>query len=307
MYRKGDRTTGIRLLRFWLLVILTALSGSAIAAPGFTFLQIGVGAREGAMGGAGAALSTGSSAAYFNPANLTLVKRGGALLMLNRHFADITSQYLALTMRNGPWAITPHYLGTTVPDIELRDRPTREPAALFDSRNVALGLSIARESFAGLSFGATVNYLYEKIYKEASDGWGFDFGASWAAPISGLRLGAAVQNLGKASKFVAEAPDLPTLLRGGATFTTSLGKFGDATIAADWLSVRDQSPEQRFGLELATLNILRLRGGFISGVEALDATAGFGLYYHGLQFDYAYIPFREELGEGHRFAFGVEL
>ena len=304
---KGDRATGVRHLKLWLLVILTALSGPVMAAPGFTFLQIGVGAREGAMGGTGAALSTGPSAAYFNPANLTHAKRGGALLMLNRHFADITSQYLAVTMCSGPWAITPHYLGTSVPGIELRDRPTQEPIALFDSRNAALGVSVARELYAGLSVGATVNYLYEKIYIEASDGWGFDFGASWATPVSGLRLGTAVQNLGKASKFVAEAPDLPTLLRGGATFTKALGRFGEATIAADWLAIRDQSPEQRFGLELATLNILRLRGGFISGVEALDATAGFGLFYRGLQFDYAYIPFREELGEGHRFAFGVEI
>jgi hypothetical protein len=307
MYRKGNRTTGKRHLKLCLLVIMVTMSAPVMAAPSFTFLQIGVGAREGAMGGTGAAISSGPSAAYFNPANLTHAKRGGALLMLNRHFADITSQYLAVTMRRGSWAITPHYLGTTVPGIELRDRPTRDPVALFDSRNAALGVSVAREFYASLSVGATVNYLYEKIYKEASDGWGFDFGVSLATPVSGLRLGAAVQNLGKASKFVAEAPDLPTLLRGGVAFTKSLGRFGEATVAADWLSIRDMSPEQRFGLELSTLTILRIRGGFISGVEALDATAGFGLYYRGLQFDYAYIPFREELGEGHRFAFGVEL
>lgn len=287
--------------------MLVAVGGPVMAAPGFTFLQIGVGAREGAMGGAGAALSKGPAAAYFNPANLVRTKRGGALLMLNRHFADITSQYLAITMRSGPWAITPHYLSTTVPDIELRDRPTREPDALFDSRDAALGLSVARRVAFGLSLGATVNYLWEKIYIEASDGWGFDFGAAWAAPLVGLRLGAAVQNMGKASKFVAEAPDLPTLLRLGASFSQKLPVLGSVTVAADWLAIRDQTPEQRFGLELAPLVILRLRGGFVTGVEALRATAGFGLAYKGLQFDYAYIPFREHLGEGHRFAFGVEL
>jgi len=290
-----------------MLAMLVAVTGPALAAPGFTFMQIGVGAREGAMGGAGVALSQGPAAAYFNPANLAIGDRGGALLMLNRHFADITSQYAAITVRSGPWALTPHYLGTTVPDIELRDRPSQEPIALFDSRDAAIGLSIARRLPLGLSVGATVNYLWEKIYIEAADAWAFDFGAAWAAPLAGLRLGAAVQNNGKASKFVAEAPDLPTLFRGGASFTKGIGLVGSATVAADWVAVREQAPEQRFGLELATLQVLRLRGGLVAGVEAAQLTAGFGLAYKGFQFDYAYVPFREHLGEGHRFAFGVEL
>jgi hypothetical protein len=290
------------------MVLLMAMyAGRSVAAPGFAFMQIGVGAREGAMGGAGAASSQGPAAAYFNPANLAIGDKGGALVALNRHFADITSQYAAVTVRSGSWAFTPHYLGTTVPDIELRDRPSQEPIALFDSRDAALGLSIARRLPLGLSAGATVNYIWEKIYTEASDAWAFDFGAAWQAPISGLRFGAAVQNNGKASKFVAESPDLPALFRGGACFTESLGWIGSGTIAADWVAVKDQSPEQRFGLEVAALHILRLRGGFIGGVEAAQVTAGFGLAYKGFQFDYAYAPFREHLGEGHRFAFGVEL
>ncbi|MFH1011093.1 MAG: PorV/PorQ family protein [bacterium] len=290
-----------------MLVTLAVGIGPALAAPGFTFLQIGVGAREGAMGGVGAALSQGPAAAYFNPANLAMGDRGGALLMLNRHFADITSQYAAVTARSGPWAFTPHYLGTTVPDIELRDRPSQEPIALFDSRNAALGLSIGHRLPLGLHAGVTVNYLWEKIYTESSDAWAFDFGALWIPPFTGLRLGAAIQNIGKASKFVAESPDLPMLFRGGASFKRLFGPIGSATVAADWVAVKDQSPEQRFGVELATLQILRLRGGFVSGVEATQFTAGFGLAYKGFQFDYAYVPFREHLGEGHRFAFGVEL
>ena len=291
-----------------MLVMLIVLGGRPVmAAPGFAFLQIGVGAREGAMGGVGAALSLGPAAAYFNPANLAVGDRGGALLMLNRHFADITSQYAAITVRSGPWALTPHYLGTTVPDIELRDRPSQEPIALFDSRDAAIGLSIARRLPLGLSVGATVNYLWEKIYIEAADAWAFDFGAAWAAPLAGLRFGAAVQNNGKASKFVAEAPDLPTLFRGGASFTKGFASLGRATIGADWVAVKEQAPEQRFGLELATLQILRLRGGLVAGVEVAKFTAGFGLAYKGFQFDYAYAPFREHFGEGHRFAFGVEL
>jgi len=297
----------MRFLKMWLPVLLVAFGGPVIAAPGFTFLQIGVGAREGAMGGAGAALSRNPAAAYYNPANLVRSKRGGALLVLNRHFADIASQYMAITMRTGPWAITPHYLGTTVPDIELRDRPSQEPIDLFTGRDAALGISVARRLPLGLSVGGSVNYIWEKIYVEASDGWGFDFGAAWAAPLVGLRLGAAVQNLGEASKFVTEAPDLPTLLRAGASFSMGAGPLGSMAVAADWVAVKDQSPEQRFGVELAPLAILRLRGGLVYGVEAMRATAGFGLAFMGLQFDYAYIPFREDLGEGHRFAFGVEL
>ena len=289
------------------MLVAVLCAGPVAAAPGFAFLQIGVGAREGAMGGVGAALSQGPAAAYFNPANLAVGDRGGALLVLNRHFADITSQYAAITVRSGPWALTPHYLGTTVPDIELRDRPSQEPIALFDSRDAAIGLSIARRLPLGLSAGATVNYLWEKIYIEAADAWAFDFGAAWATPLAGLRLGAAVQNKGRASKFVAESPDLPTLFRGGASFTKGFGSLGRATIGADWVAVQEQAPEQRFGLELATLQILRLRGGLVAGVEAARFTAGFGLAYKGFQFDYAYAPFREHFGEGHRFAFGVEL
>ena len=53
------------------------------------------------------------------------------------------------------------------------------------------------------------------------------------------------------------------------------------------------------GGEIFYDNLIALRLGYISGYEAKGLTAGLGVYWQGINFDYAFTPYSYGLGTGH--------
>jgi hypothetical protein len=109
------------------------------------------------------------------------------------------------------------------------------------------------------------------------------------------------------NQFLAEKPVLPTTLRGGLAYEHPLAKIGSVMITADALAIRESAPQFKGGVEYRAPNYLALRAGYLEGLDAQSLSVGFGLFIKHIQFDYAFIPFREDLGDGHRFSLGLEL
>lgn len=294
--------------RFGILRLLAVmvLASAATAAPGVSFLEIPVGARENALAGAGAALITGPTSTTYNPATAAFTPRG-AVFMLTKHFADTRAEFFGVTLHHGRWAFTPHFWGTRVADIEYRTEPTRNPISTFDATNEAVGTAIAYRVSDRLSFGATGRYLHQKILYESSEGWSVDAGALALFPARGITAGLAVNHLGNMNYFLAEKPILPTTVRGGIAYERPLARVGSLLLTADALGIKESAPQFRGGVEYRAPNYLALRAGYVSGLEAQSVSVGFGLFIKHIQFDYAFIPYREELGDGHRFSLGLEL
>ena len=276
------------------------------AAPGVAFLEIPVGSRESALAGAGAALVTGPTSATYNPATVAFTPRGVAF-MLNKHFADTRAEFIGLTLRRGAWAFSPHFWGTRVADIENRTAPTQNPISTFDATNEAVGMSVAYHVSERVGAGITARYLHQKILYESAEGWSMDAGVLARFMERGLSAGLAVNHAGNMNLFLAEKPQLPTTLRGGLSYERSLGKLGFGMITVDALAIRESKPQIRGGLEYRAPNYLALRAGYVDGLDAQSLSVGFGLFIKHIQFDYAFIPYRENLGDGHRFSLGVEL
>ncbi len=290
-----------------LLLITVLISATAVAAaPGVSFLEIPVGARENALAGAGAALITGPTSITYNPATAAFTPRGAAF-MLTKHFADTRAEFFCVTLRHGRWAFTPHFWGTRVADIEYRTEPTRDPISTFDATNEAVGTAIAYQVNDRLSFGATGRYLHQKILYESSEGWSVDAGALVRFPVRGITAGLAVNHLGNMNYFLAEKPTLPTTVRGGIAYERSLARVGSLLLTADALGIKKSAPQFRGGVEYRAPNYFALRAGYVSGLDAQSVSVGFGIFIKHVQFDYAFIPYREELGDGHRFSLGLEL
>lgn len=286
------------------LVVLTSVS--AFAGTGLAFLEIPVGARESALGGAGVALVTGPTSAAYNPASTAFTKRSVAI-MLNRHFADTRAQYLGFTLRRGRLAITPHYWGTRVSDLEFRDQASRDPISSFDAISSAAGVALGWKLSERFAVGATGRYLYQKIHVEASDGWALDGGVMARDLVPHLTLGLAAQHYGHMSRFVSEEPTLPTTLRAGAAYEKSLGKPGTLLVTAEGQAVKENTPIYHAGIEYRAPEYVALRAGFVEGLEAQQMSFGFGLFLSSFRLDYAFVPYREGLGEGHRFSVGLDL
>jgi hypothetical protein len=288
-------------------LLLSFMAASAcFAGTGLAFLEIPVGARESALGGCGVALITGPTSAQYNPATPAFTPRGVAL-MLTKHFADTRAEFIGFTLRRGRFAFSPSYLGTRVSDIEYRDQPSVSPISTFDAVNSAVGTALAVRLSDHYSVGVAGRYLYEKIQFESSGGFAMDAGALARDVIPGLNIGAAVQNLGKMSSFINEAPQLPTTLRAGAAYEHPFSKIGSLMITAEAEVVRDNTPMFKGGIEYRAPGYIALRAGYVQGLDTQNISFGIGFYVAHYRLDYAFIPFKEDLGEGHRFSFSFDI
>jgi hypothetical protein len=290
----------------FLFIILMLAASAAQAATGFAFLEIPVGARESALGGCGAALVTGPTSVTYNPGAAAFMPRSVAL-MEARHFGDTRTQFVGFTVRHGIFALTPHYWGTRVSDIEFRNQASVDPISTFDAVNSSVGLTAAAQITSRYSFGVTGRYLYQKIQTASSDGYGIDAGAMARDVIKGLTLGLAAQHMGHMSMFTAEHPTLPMTLRGGAAYERNLSKVGTLLVTADAQAVKDHTPQFRGGVEFRAPGFVALRAGYVSGLAAQDLSLGLGLFYKRIRLDYAFIPYREDLGDGHRFSLTFDI
>jgi hypothetical protein len=291
------------------LSILT-LGGSlamADAPQGLTYLTIGVGGRVSGMGEAGVAMVDDPSAAYWNPAGLAVSDHSAAVFAYHNWLQDVSGQFAAGNYRWGSSALALDYLGLNVNDIEHRISPTAEPIGTFGSHDLAIGASYARDFGGGLRIGATFKYLWESIYVETSNGWAIDFGIQQDGVIPGLALGATLKDLGDMSALRNEAPSLPSRIRVGAAYALTQISQPQIMIAADAEKPFEGDLKGHFGLEVRPVKPLALRGGYIAGIETRSFTAGFGVDWAQFHVDYAYAPFKEDLGDGHRFSIGMDF
>jgi len=303
---KDERRKIGSLFRSAILIALVVVATRSFAGTGLAFLEIPVGARESALGGAGAALISGPTSATYNPATIAFTPRGAALVH-TRHFADTRAQFIGVTVRRGRFALSPHYWGTRVSDIEFRTAPTRDPISTFDAVHSAVGAALAYELSPRIAVGATGRYLYQKIHVESADGFALDAGMLARDLVSGLTLGLSAQHIGRMNELAAESPELPATLRGGAGYEHALKSIGSVLVVAEAQAVKDQPPLFRGGIEYRAPGYVALRAGYVEGLDAQDVSLGVGFFLREFRLDYAFIPYKENLGEGHRFSLTVDI
>jgi hypothetical protein len=289
----------------FLLAILLGAS-ACFAGTGLAFLEIPVGARESALGGAGAAIVTGPTSVTYNPALAAFMNRSVAM-MIERHFADTRGEFVGFTLRHGAWALSPHYLGTRVSDIELRDQASRDPIATFDAVNAGVGTAVAYNFLQHYAVGITGDYLYQKISDATVDGWALDFGGAARDVVRGLTVGLAAQHIGKMHKMVSEAPRLPQTLRFGAAYEHAVSSYGTLMVTAEAQGVNKNTPQFKGGIEYRAPGYAALRAGWVEGLDAQNLSLGGGFFVKYFRLDYAFIPYRENLGDGHRFSLTFDI
>ncbi|MCB1059991.1 MAG: PorV/PorQ family protein [Calditrichaeota bacterium] len=290
-----------------IILALLLLAGTSYGQTGFTFLEIPVGARESALGGAGVALISGPTSAAHNPAALAHLKHTSFAALTTRHFGDSRASFFGLNIRARKFSLTPHFWGTTVPDIEYRTSPTRDPISTFDASYSAVGVSSGWKVTNEIAVGVTARYLHSKINFESAEGWSSDLGILVRPKVEQLSIGAAVNHLGAVNQYATEDVTLPTTVRVGAAWQQELGTAGGLMFTAEGAKPREHDTRIAGGVEYRAPQYLALRVGYVSGLEAQGVSFGAGLNYNRFTLDYAFLPYKEELGEGHRVGLGIEL
>ncbi len=326
-------------------VLLTAagLIAGDVAKVGVTaapFLTIGVGARATGMGGAFVGTADDASALYWNPAGIARSGDIQVLLMHTRWLADLKFNFAGFTLPLGAFGT----LGASLTYLdygEMAVRTTDQPdgtGEIFNSSDLAVGLSYARSLTDRFSVGFNVKYITQSIWHENADGFAIDFGTLFITGLHGLRIGATLSNFGTDMRM--EGKDLlvyqdinpnilgnndriPADLQTGEWALPLTFQFGLAmepwksplhrlTIAADAIHPSDNTESINLGMEYGFREMLFLRAGyrdlFLRDREQ-GLTLGVGLATRNLgnaliQLDYAYADFGR-LENAQRFSFNL--
>jgi len=124
----------------------------------------------------------------------------------------------------------------------------------------------------------------------------FDFGTQFKTGIKSLVFGMSVRNFSGDIKYAQEGFQLPLVFTLGVSMNL-MDLIGDVSLDQSLLMSIDAShyrdhPEQlKIGLEYTIMNILSLRGGYISNNDESGMSYGVGVAKFGFAFDYSYTPF----------------
>jgi hypothetical protein len=293
----------MKILNSIVLLLILSISAFAAGETGLAVLKIGVGARATAMGEAFSGMSDDPSGIYWNPAGSAWAQKRQAHFSYNSWIQGMNHNVAAMTFPTKVGSFGIGLLLNNIDGFERRISASEEPLGTFSSHDFSVALNYSRRIGDNVSFGANLKYINEKIYIEDANGYMVDLGARYNAPVDGLWLAAAVQNLGFTTAMSSEEIHLPQIIRLGAAYQAPFEKMKDKVLlAVDYVQIIEESGHLNIGAEYAPVPLLALRVGYQTGFDTKDLSAGFGVTTDWLNIDYAYVPFGRDLGDSHRFS-----
>ncbi len=238
---------------------------------------------------------------YSNPAGILNVPFFEVGFSHNDWIADYRSEYVGAVYHPSNLAVGLSVNYGTVGDIERRTGPTDDPIGYFDMNDIVAGFTVAHAFGPKLRLGVTSKLVYEKIDVYSATGLAFDFGMQYYVNRS-LLVGASYSNLGSNLRLDEEEYELPRLLRAGAAY-----RISGFLLSGDVVYPSDDDPHFHFGGEYNFSSMFFLRSGFQSGYDEKALAFGLGIEQKGFNIDYAYVPFKSDLGDTHRISITYSL
>lgn len=282
-----------------------------VAQAGFTFLEIGVGARIEGMGAIGSVLTNDPVLIFWNPASIGKMESKYAFYAgLTPWFADIKHQSAALTYNMGNLGVVGLSIINmdygTVYETEIAGEDIkgfREIGALSSIGNTMIGLTYARSITDRLSLGGTVKYVKESIGPRFSASViAFDLGTNYDTGFKGTKIAMSFMHAGKRHTYIEEPTDLPILFRiavmtdFGQLLNLNLPQGHNWIVGVEGNNPRDYTERVHIGTEYILANLISLRGGYKVNYDYENITLGFGVQLKGIRVDYAFNNFQEPLG-----------
>jgi hypothetical protein len=225
------------------------------------------------------------------------------MFMHSEWIQDVTSEVggIKWNMFNLPWAVG--FNVTSVADIEVRERPG-EAISTFNANYFFLSLSSGFKVIKDLDFGTTVKYIYEGILNDQSVGYGLDFGLNYFTPVKGLTASTVIRNIGSMNALNVVGTTLPLDFRLGGAYNYNLQSSKlDFIVTGEFQKYLDNDDIHfNTGAEAVYNETFAVRVGYQTGYEARGFTAGIGIEWGSLRFDYAYTPFSLGLGNANQFS-----
>jgi hypothetical protein len=294
-----------------------------LAQTGFQFLSVISDARGAAMAEAMTSLQSGSSALFFNPAGMADME--GIVdftASQNQWIADITHNTfsLAVSPSHGEYGV----LGISVQSVDYGEfYGTRVDKSTdlgyidtgkFELSALAVGIGYAKRLNDRFSVGGQVRWVrqnlgesvlpiistvpdtsYETVESELTP-LAFDFGTQFKTGFKSLVFGMSVRNFSKEIKYVEEGFQLPLVFNLGISmnlldFVENVPLDQSLYLSLDASHHRDHPEQIKVGVDYRLMNVLSLRGGYVSNNDESGISFGMGVTYLGVTIDYAQTPF----------------
>jgi hypothetical protein len=287
-------------------LLLIAVAPAAAATSGFAFLEVPVGARAAALGGAFTSLSDGAESMFWNVAGVSATKK-----------LEVTASHseLLLNLRHEGFAVAFPAMGGglgasvralyTEPITE-RDELGNE-IGTFGSHDLEFSIAHGRKIGEAFSAGVSAQIVRERIASYSTTTWSVGFGGGWSPPsLPGVRAALAVEHLGPAAHYdiagsQGDPVELPAAVQGGFSYSRELQAVTlRGGLEGRWTSGR--TGIGMLGAELDHSSGAALRAGYRANDDATTFSAGAGWRNAQLALDYAWVPYQLDLGDAHRFS-----
>lgn len=291
----------------YLLLPGPVLAQDGYRATGARFLTIGGGARALAMGETYLVESSDPFVQFYNPAPLSgegPVKVG---LAHNAHFQNAHGEYAAMMIPAGRVGLGLALQMFAVNNIPRRVGPTEQPLGEFDAVDAQVVGSAGCAISPKVRLGLAMKGVFQKIDTEVANGIAFDVGGLYQ--VTGrIAVGAALDNLGPEMSFKQATYKLPSTFRLGGGYTTD-----QWALRGELVSPRNEASKFHFGGEYVfrlptaqspasvTDARLALRAGYTFGYDTRSWAVGFGAGVRYVEIDYAFVPYKDDLGDTHHF------
>ena len=301
---------------------------------GAAFLEVGVGAREVALGSAVTSIGNDANQIFWNPAGVALAsnQQFSTAFSYTEWIADLNYGAVALAYNlgnSGTVGIGVQYFGISdiaanrqngYTDPILQDLVTdNETSATYDFLDLAVSASYSRYFFDRLTLGATFKIVNESIDSESASAVAFDFGSIYRITPE-WQIAARLNNLGTSMTYYNQDNPLPLSFSIGTSFYALNTEQARLMLALDTTKPQDSQQLVYGGAEVSFYDLFFVRGGYkfnYSGNED-DGTSerdpidtsiegfslGGGIQYavsgYALAVDYAYTQM-DLLNNVHRF------
>ncbi|HAT72242.1 MAG TPA: hypothetical protein DCS63_05450 [Elusimicrobia bacterium] len=290
-------------------------SAAAAGTTAADFLNLPVGARAAAMGGAYSAVSDEASAVYWNPAGLVQIPKLSAVFMRAQYLEEINYQYAAYAQRlSYDSVLAGSVLLTDIGSIRQTDI-SGNTLGSFAPRDQVFTLSYSKailefsDKDMDVSIGVNAKYIKSRISGSARSYAG-DIGImTYNFSDIPYRLAVTASNIGGGLKYDTESNPLPLTFKLGA----AVSPLRNMLFSTDVVFPKQNKPNVLLGAELVTtpgeqtrlcvrggLNVQQLR----DGINGMSMGVGATLRFFSL--DYAFVPMGE-LGSTHRISLTVDL
>jgi hypothetical protein len=283
-------------------------SAKAAGTTSADFLNLPVGARASAMGGAYSAISEEASAVYWNPAGLVQIPKLSAIFMRTQYVADISYQYAAYAHRlSYDSVLAGSILMTDIGSIDRTDVDGNSLGA-FSPQDQVFTLSYSKailefsDKDMDVSVGVSAKYIRSKIVESAT-AYSGDLGImTYNFANIPYRLGVTMTNLGSGLRYDVDSSPLPLTFK----LAGAVNPFKSMLVSMDMVLPKQNRPNFLLGMELSKepneLTRLSARAGVNTqqirdGLSAFSAGVGATLHFFTL--DYAFVPMGE-LGTTHK-------